>query len=117
MEVQQPTRYPLHGRVQVALPSQAVLSGHALDISVGGLCVFLHDQIPLGEVYTIRFEMVIKGKTHVITALAKSAYGVFANGDEFHVGFSFKEDDPQRTALIKSLAGKKPMAEATSKEL
>ena len=116
MDGQSSTRYPLHGRVQVALPSQSVLSGHTLDISVGGLCVLLQDQIPLGVVYPIRFERAIKGKPHVITALAKSVYGVFASSGGLRAGFAFEEDDQHRTELIRSLAGKKPMVEAISKE-
>ena len=116
MEVQRATRYPLHGRVQVALPNQTILSGHALDISVGGICIILQNQIPVDAVFLIRFEMVVKGKIHVITAQAKSIYGVFASGGGFRVGLGFKEHDPHRTELIKSLAGKKPMVGAPSKD-
>jgi hypothetical protein len=116
MEIQRATRYPLHGRVQLALLNQTILSGHALDISVGGICIILQDQIPIGVVFVIRFEMAVKGKIHVITAQAKSIYGVFASGGGFRVGLGFKENDPHRTELINSLAGKKPMADTPSKE-
>ena len=116
MEVQRVTHYPLRGRVQVALPSRAILSGHTLDIAVGGLNILLQDQIPLNAVYPIRFEMTIKGNIHVVTAQAKSIYGVFASGGGFRVGFTFNDDDPQRSELIKSLAGKKPMVDAAGKE-
>jgi len=109
MEVQRAARYPLHGRVQVALSNKLVLSGHTIDISIGGVCILLEDQIPLNVVFPIRFEMVIKGKTHVITAQARSIYGVFASGGGFRVGLAFTENDPHRSELIKSLAGKKPM--------
>jgi len=70
----------------------------------------------MGAVCPIRFEMMINGKDHVITALAKSIYCVLAGSDGFRVGFAFKEDDPQRTTLIKSLDAKKPMAGVSSKE-
>ena len=116
MEVQRATRYPLHGRVQLALPDQTLLSGHALDISVGGICIILQDQIPIGVDFLIRFEMAVKGKTHVITAQSKSIYGVFASGGGFRVGLGFKENDPHRTDLINSLAGKKPMVDTPNKE-
>ena len=105
----------MHGRVQVALPNQSFLSAHMVDVSVDGICITLQDQIPVGVVYPIRFEMIINGKDHVITALAKSIYCVLASSDGFRAGFAFKDIDPQRTAMIKSLAAKKPMAAAISK--
>lgn len=111
MEVPRVTRYPVHGRVQVAVSSQHIVSGYTRDISTGGVCVLLQDQIPVNGVYAIRFEMLIKGKMHVITAQAKSIYGVFASGGGFRVGLAFKGDDPHRTELINSLAGKKPMVD------
>ena len=116
MEVQRPIRYPIRGRAQVALPNQVVLSGHTLDISVGGVCVLLDDQIPLNVLFPIRFEMSVNGKIEVITARARSIYGVFASHGGFRVGFQFNEDDPNRTALIKKLAGKKPMVSQNKNE-
>jgi len=116
MEVLQVTRYPLHGRVQVALPGHAVLSGHAVDISVSGICILLEDQIPLNVVYSIRFEMPIRGAIHVITAQAESIYGVFASGGGVRVGLTFRDNNPQRTELIKSLGGKKPMVDNPDKD-
>ena len=106
----------MHGRAQVALPNQRVLSGHALDISLGGLCILLEDQIPPGVVYPIRFEMVIQGKTNVVMALAKLVYCVFASHGGFRLWFAFTEEYPKRTTLIKSLAGKATVAGAASKE-
>jgi len=113
MEVQRAPHYPLHGRAQLALPNHSVLSGHTLDISVSELCILLDDQIPLGVVYSIRFELLLKGEIHVVTALARSTYGVFASSGGFRVGLAFKDEDPKRAELIKSLAGKKPMVNAT----
>lgn len=110
MEIQRLIHHALHGRAQVALPNQSVLLGHTLDVSIGGICILLQDQIPLGIEYLVRFEMSIQGKVHVVTAQTKSIDGVFANGG-FRVGFAFKESDAQRSALINSLAGKKPMVD------
>lgn len=111
MEVQRPIRYPIRGRAQVALPNQTVFSGHTLDISLGGVCILLDDQIPLNVLFPIRFEMTVNGKVEVITTRARSVYGVFASHGGFRVGFQFNDDDPNRTALIKKLAGKKPMVD------
>ena len=116
MEVQRPIRYPIRGRAQVALPNQTIFSGHTLDISVGGVCILLDDQIPLETLLPIRFEMTVNGKVEVITARARSVYGVFASQGGFRVGFQFSEDDPKRTALINKLAGKKPMVAQNKNE-
>ena len=111
MESHLSTHYTLHGRAQVALPSQTVLSGQTLEISSRGLSIMLDDPIPADVACVLRFEMFAKGQTHVITASAKSDCGVFASHGGFRVGFEFNEDDLQRTALINSLAGKKPLVE------
>jgi len=99
MEVRRSTRYPVRGRVQVALPNQIILSAHTVDISVEGICIVLQDQIPTGVVCPIRFEMTVNGKDHVITAQAKSIYFVLAGGDGFRAGFAFREDDSQRVVI------------------
>ena len=115
MELQREPRYPLRGRAQVALPNQIILAGRTVDISVGGVCLLIDDQIPPGVICTVRLEMLVKGKTHIITAQAKTIYGVFATGGGFRVGFAFREGDAQRTSLINSLSGKKPMVTPSAK--
>lgn len=115
MHVDRSTRIHLRSRVQVALPNRQVLSGHTLDVAVGGICIILQDQIPVGMVYPIRFEMLLKGKTHVITTEAKSIYGVFASGGGFRVGLAFTHVDAHRTELIESLAGKRLSADTTGR--
>ena len=109
MDVQRPTRYPIRGRAQVALPNKVILAGHTLDISIGGVCIVLDDQGPMNVSYPIRFEIPVNGKIEVITTTARSVYGVFASQGGFRMGFQFNDADPKRSAIIKSLAGKKPM--------
>ncbi len=118
MDVQRPTRYPIRGRAQVALPNKVILPGHTLDISIGGVCIVLDDQIPVNVSYPIRFEVPVNGKVEVITTTARSVYGVFASQGGFRVGFQFNDADPKRAALIKTLAnnGKKPMVSASKNE-
>lgn len=111
MEIQRPTRYPLRGRVQLSLPDKRVLAGHTVDISIGGLCIVLDAPLAVGGTYPLRFEMTVGGELHLITAVAQSVYGVFASGG-FRVGLTFKQGDPQRSALIASLAGKRSKARA-----
>jgi hypothetical protein len=115
MDLHRPTRYPLHGRVQVALPNRTVVAGRTLDVAVGGICVLLDDQILAGTSCTLRFELRSKGATNLVTAVAKVVYGVFASQGGYRVGFQFAEADAERTALIHSLAGKKPMVAPAGK--
>lgn len=71
----------------------------------------------IGATYPLCFEMTIKGQVHLITALRQSVFGVFlSHAGGFRVGLAFKQDDPQRTALIESLAGKRPIPSATGEE-
>ena len=114
--------HPLHGRVQVALPERSVVAGRTLSVSPHELCVVLDEQLLIGSRYMIRFELFARGRMHLVTALAKASYGVFASRGGFRVGFQFAEDDSERTALIYSLSGRKsppsvaPVAAAVAAE-
>lgn len=102
MEVQRAPHHRLHGRA-LALPNHSVLSGHP-GYFRQRLCILLDDQIPPGVVYSIRFELLLKGETHVVTTVARSTYGVYANSGGLRVGLAFKDEEPKRAGLIKSLA-------------
>jgi c-di-GMP-binding flagellar brake protein YcgR len=112
MEISRQTRYPLHGRAQVALPDHRVLAARTLDISEGGVCIITEETISVGATYPLRFEISVNGKVHVIMASGKAVYGVFASQGGFRVGFQFMESDPDRKQLIKSLGAKRPAAQA-----
>ena len=116
MEIRRPTRHPINGRAQVSLPDHTVAAGHTIDVSLGGVSILLNNQIPLGAPCMLRFEMNVKGKIVVITAQTKTVYCVLASHGGFRAGFQFSEEDAERSALIKSLAGRKPVGESTSKE-
>ncbi len=117
MELNRTRRYPLHGRVQVALSKNEVVAGRAFDIALGGIGVILDERIACGQSYTLRFELWVKEKMHLVTTVASASYGVFASQGGFRVGFVFAGDDPQRDALIEALAGKKPVAEPAAATL
>jgi hypothetical protein len=110
------TRYLMHGRVQVALSSLRVLTGRGIDVGIGGISVLLDDQIPTGAPCTLRFELQSQGKTSIVAAACKVVYGVFASQGGFRVGFEFTANDPQRTALIEALSGRKVGTASASKD-
>ena len=106
MDDRKTSRYPSHGRAQVALPDGRIVGGHTLDLSPGGVAILLTDAIPSGVTYLLRFEVPINGTTHVVTAKARLVYGVFAGNKGFRAGFSFAEADAQRASIISRLASK-----------
>ena len=53
MELHRTRRYPLRGRVQVALSTNEVVTGRAYDIALGGIGVILDDRIPLGQSFRL----------------------------------------------------------------
>ena len=106
MDVRKTTRYPSHGRAQVALPDGTIVAGHTQDISLDGIAILLDSAIHQGIPYLLRFEIPLNGTMSVIVAKARFVYGVFANSGSFRAGFSFTEKDAQRSAIINRLAAK-----------
>ena len=106
MDERKASRYPSHGRAQVALPDGRIIGGHTLDLSPGGVAVLLTDAIPSGFTYLVRFEVPINGTIHVIVTKSRLVYGVFAGDKGFRAGFAFAEADAQRAAIISRLASK-----------
>ena len=106
MDERKTSRYPSHGRAQVALPDGRIVGGHTLDLSPGGVAILLTDAVPAGFTYLLRFEVPINGSTHVVVAKSRLVYGVFAGSKGFRAGFAFAEADTQRSTIINRLASK-----------
>jgi hypothetical protein len=96
-------RKPLRARAQVAPPGSSVQSGMTVDVSASGVSLMLDEQIASGAVCSIRFEMPVAGKTHVVQATAIAVYSVCVGQKGFRVGFHFNKADPARMQLINTL--------------
>lgn len=96
-------RKPLRARAQVAAPGAAVQNGMTVDLSASGVSIMLAEQVANGALCTLRFEMPVAGKTHVVQATAIVVYCVCVGQKGFRIGFHFNLVDHARTQLINSM--------------
>lgn len=103
MDLRQTPRYPLHTKALIAYPDKTVHACKAENVSTFGVCIALEKQIPMDVAYQVRFAIRVNDTSHTITARVKASYGVLGSDGMFRVGFSFTEENPDRTSLINSL--------------
>lgn len=115
MEIPRKTRYPVHGRIQVALADRRVLLGRTHDIGEDGICVLLDEQLPAGSTFPLCFELFVNGRNNVVTATGRLIYCVFASHGGLRLGFQFVNDDANRTRMIRALSATKPGAQGGAK--
>ena len=103
MDLRQTPRYPLHTKALIASPDKTVQTCKAENVSTFGVCIALDRQIPLSVPYQVRFVIKNRDESHTITARVKATYGALGSDGKFRVGFSFLDENPERTKLINTL--------------
>jgi hypothetical protein len=95
-------RYPrkmFRQQASLGLPGQGIITGYTLDISMHGLSVLSPISLKVGEVCSVRFNIVINGQTVRVAGAGKVANCSCA-GDGFRIGMHFKAQDPVVQAAL-----------------
>ena len=97
-------RYPrrlFRQQISMGVPGQAILQGYTLDISAQGLSVLIPIPLKVGEVCSVRFNIMINGQTMRVAGTGK-VINCSCAGEGFRIGLHFKAQDPAvQQALIK----------------
>lgn len=93
----------LRAHARIALPGCAPLSAKTIDISLGGTCLIVADQIPVGQVCTVAIETLLNGKVVHITALARVIYSILKGTDGYRTGLQFIEIDAANNKTLAEL--------------
>lgn len=96
-------RKPLRANAQVLLPGAAPLRGKTVDISLGGLSLFIPDQIPVGQVCTVGVDTLLRGNVVRITAVARIVYSILKGTDGYRTGMQFIDVDAASNKLLAEL--------------
>lgn len=87
-------------QASLGLPGAGIVQGYTLDISAQGLSVLIPIALKVGEVCSVRFNILINGQTTRVSGVGKVANCSCA-GDGFRIGMHFKAQDPAiQQALI-----------------
>ena len=97
------TRKPIRGRTIVVFPDGRRLGGSAHDLSLGGICIMVPEQMPAGLVCTTALETTLAGRTVHLVATAKVVYSILKGTEGFRTGLEFSELDAANNKTLAEL--------------
>lgn len=99
-------RKTLRCHAKVAVPGSAPINARTVDISMGGVCVFVPEQLPVGQACMIAFEATtVTGKVRAVATAAKVAYSILSGTDGFRTGLQFTRLDAEIKKTLAELVG------------
>jgi c-di-GMP-binding flagellar brake protein YcgR len=93
-------RKVLRAQARVALPGMPALRARTMDVSLGGICLLVPEQLPAGQKCNIGFEAPLNGTMVRIFAVGKIAYSILTGTDGFRTGVQFTEIDAANNKLL-----------------
>lgn len=93
-------RKVLRAQARIALPGMPAMRAKTVDVSLGGLCMMVPEQIPPGQVCNVGFEAPVNGRTVRIFAIGKIVYSILSGTDGFRTGVQFTEVDAANNKLL-----------------
>lgn len=97
------TRKPVRGRTILVLPDGRRVGGSARDLSLGGICMTLAEQMPAGLNCTAALETVLDGRVVHFAAKAKVIYSILSGTEGFRTGLEFSEIDAANDRILAEL--------------
>jgi len=96
-------RKVLRGQARVALPGMPAMRARTLDVSLGGICLIVPEQLPPGRFVNVGFEAPLNGSMIRIFAAGKVIYSILAGTEGFRTGLQFTEIDAANNKLLAEL--------------
>lgn len=96
-------RKVLRGQARIALPGMAAMRAKTVDVSLGGICLLVSEQIPPGQICNVGFEAPLNGKVVRVFAVAKVIYSILSGTEGFRTGLQFVEIDADNRKLLVGL--------------
>jgi c-di-GMP-binding flagellar brake protein YcgR len=93
----------LRCQARIALLGMPALRARTVDISLGGICMLVPEQLPVGQACNVGFEAPLNGKLVRVTGLAKIAYSILSGTDGFRTGVQFTQLDALNNKTLAEL--------------
>ena len=87
----------------VGLPGAAPLHARTLDISIGGICMIIGEELHTGQECAIGFETPLNGKMVRVTAAARVVYSILSGTEGFRTGMQFVRLDEENHRIVAEL--------------
>lgn len=79
------------------------MRARTIDISLGGLCLFVPEQLPVGQLCDVGFETSLNGKTVRVIGAARVIYCILSGTDGFRTGVQFVQLDAANNKTLAEL--------------
>lgn len=93
----------LRSNARVVLPGKSPMYARTVDVSLGGLCMMITEQIAVGQDCDIGFEAPLNGSVVRIFATGKVIYSILRGTDGFRTGVQFTKLDSANNKLLAEL--------------
>ena len=97
------TRKPLRAPARIGLPAGEVLRARTVDISLGGVCVTVAEQLRVGQACMVAFETILNGQSRQVAAKATVIYSILRGTEGFRTGLQFTEIDAANNKTLAEL--------------
>lgn len=81
----------------------APLRARTVDVSLGGLCLLVPEQLPVGQVCNVGFEAPLNGQMVRVIGTARVIYCILSGTDGFRTGLQFVELDAANNKTLAEL--------------
>lgn len=96
-------RKVLRCQARIALPGMAPMRGRTVDISLGGICMLVPEQLPVGQACDVGFEAPLNGKLVRVIASGKIIYSILSGTEGFRTGVQFVQLDAANNKTLAEL--------------
>ncbi|HEY0844743.1 MAG TPA: PilZ domain-containing protein [Noviherbaspirillum sp.] len=88
---------------RIALRGQPPMRAKTVDVSLGGLCLLVEEQLPVGQLCDVGFETSLNGHTVRVIGSARIVYCILSGTDGFRIGLQYVELDAANNKLLAEL--------------
>ena len=96
-------RKVLRCQARIVLPGMAPMRARTIDVSLGGLCLVVAEQLRVGQACDVGFEAPLNGKMVRVIASAKVAYCILSGTEGFRIGLQFMQLDAANNKTLAEL--------------
>lgn len=99
-------RKTLRCHAKLTVPGAGQLNVRTADISMDGLCVFVSEQLRVGQACLIAFDVTtVTGKVRSLNLATRVIYSILSGTDGFRTGLQFTKPDAETQKMLAELIG------------
>lgn len=90
-------------QARIALKGQGPMRARTVDVSLGGLCILVEEQLPVGQLCDVGFEAPLDGKMVRVIGSARIVYCILSGTEGFRLGLQYVQLDAANNKTLAEL--------------